>query len=240
MLRLDDAMELRFEQSTETNQALQVIVQASKEKDASLEGSLAMSLFSFCLLPQSFVKLNMLASDAQTPREIRMRLLIDLLQVTISGHQFNRAHTPSTGTVLACQPAAASTEQIPNDSNARRESIQWGQTIGRSRLDDLFPRRSWLYSCRRCLWLNLDVGHIGKIDQQRTVRRVRMSVSPSLHRNRQIVFTCKDDSGLHIRGTSRQDNHCRMLVERLRIPRLTRPLIPFISWKKHASLQTRP
>ena len=30
MLRLDDAMELRFEQSTETNQALQVIVQASR------------------------------------------------------------------------------------------------------------------------------------------------------------------------------------------------------------------
>jgi len=126
MLRLDDAMELRFEQSTETNQALQVIVQASKEKDASLEGSLAMSLFSFCLLPQSFVKLNMLASDAQTPQEIRMRLLIDLQEVAISGHQFNRAHTPSTGTVLACQPADASTEQIPNDSHAGRESIERG------------------------------------------------------------------------------------------------------------------
>jgi len=98
-----------------------------------------------------------------------MRLLIDLQEVACSGHQFNRANTPSTSTVLACQPAAASTEQIANDSNACRESIKRGQTIDGSRLDDLFPRRSWLYSCRRCLWFNLDAGHSGKIDQKRIV-----------------------------------------------------------------------
>src|SRR6266849_287639 len=178
------------------------------------------------------------ATTAQTPEEIGVAVFVDLQQTSIGGNELNRAHTRGAEAILAHEPAETAAEQITDDSNGCGEPIEWGQPKGVSRLDHICPFHTWLHACCRCPWIDLQTGHIGEVDQDRAISRVRMSMTSTLHRDGESVLTCKGDCGEHISGNGRHDDERWMLVKGRCIPCQTRPVVAIVSWDESTPLET--
>src|SRR5260221_3909912 len=178
------------------------------------------------------------ATAAQTQEEIGVAVFVDLQQTSVGGNELNRAHAGGAEAILAHEPAETAAEQITDDSNGCGESIEWGQPKGGSRLDHICPFHTWLHARCRCPWIDLQTAHIGEVDQDRAISRVRMSMTSTLHRDGETVLTRKGDCGEHISGNSMHDDERSMLVKGRCIPCQTRPVIAIVSSDESTHLET--
>ena len=162
-----------------------------------------------------------------------MALVVHQQQPALARHHFRESHAARCCAVLTHQPSDAAAERIADDADGRGETTERGEPVRMRGGDDLAPLGTRL-DARRAAATPVSGGrdphggHVGKVQQQRSVRRQRMSMSATLYRDRQIVLARKHNRWRHICGTQREHDDGRLLFERRHIPCLPRGIVAIV------------
>ncbi len=155
------------------------------------------------------------AAAAQSPEQIRVRLLRDVEHLALRGDELDRQEIVRGEPVNSHEPAESAAEREARDPRCRDRAARHGQTVLSRRCVELIPGHASFGSRGPGVRIHVNGFHLGEIDHETAFGdgAARDVVTPSAHGDLESVLVREHDRpGDVLRGSAARDQ-CRALVD---------------------------
>lgn len=177
------------------------------------------------------------------PEQFGMAVLAHLQQPAIARDHLCKSHAAGGRAMLAHQHPTPPPSVSPTTPTVAAKPLSGASPYGSAAA--ITSRHLEPASTRAVPPVPSDAGvirtpAIGEVDQQRAIRRHRMTMAAALHRDREQLLARKRNRGHDVRGTQRQHDDRWPLLERRRVPCLTPGIVSIVARREHAALSLLP